>query len=95
VKKNPSHVQGFHLLHAYPNPFNQCSVISYQLSAECRVMVRVFDVRGREMMHQYLGRQPVGPHRFVLDAGPWESGIYYFQLIAGQNRATVKMVLVR
>ncbi|MFC1569726.1 T9SS type A sorting domain-containing protein [bacterium] len=79
----------------YPNPFNQHSVISYQLSAGGRIQVKVFDIRGRKVASLLDERQEAGGHRIRFDGGNLHSGIYVAELKTGKVVQRIKIILVK
>ncbi|MFC1568989.1 NosD domain-containing protein, partial [bacterium] len=85
----------FSLFQNHPNPFNQSTAISYQLSEGCRVMMKVFDVLGREVVTLVDKKQPAGKYRVMWDAFAVSSGIYFYQIKAGDFMAVRKMGLVK
>ncbi len=86
----------FSLEQNYPNPFNPTTVISYQLPVASDVKLDVFDVLGRKVMTLVNGRQDAGAYNYTLNAATLSSGIYFYQLQAGNRfRETKKMLLLR
>lgn len=89
-------VSDFTLNQNYPNPFNPSTVISYKLSVDSHVELKVFDLLGREMTSLVNSRMPAGNHNVTFNAEGLASGMYYYQLITdGQLIQTRKMMLVR
>ncbi len=72
----------FELFQNYPNPFNPSTAISYQLSADRRVSLKVFDLLGRDVATLVEENRPAGFHETTFDAGGLSSGTYVYQLIA-------------
>jgi hypothetical protein len=89
----------FALHQNYPNPFNPSTVIAYQLPAACDVTLKVFDVLGREITTLVNEYKDAGYHEveFQLAVGgrQYASGIYFYQLRAGNYIATKKMMVVK
>jgi hypothetical protein len=88
------------LMQNYPNPFNPSTAISYQLSAVSFVSLRIFDLLGREITTLANGQQVAGRHTVQWDGKndrgeSVSSGIYLYQLHAGTNVFTRKMVFVK
>ncbi len=73
---------GFLLRQNYPNPFNPTTAISYQLAADSRVSLEVFDVLGRKIASLAEGTQGSGLHTVQFDAGGISSGVYLYRLTA-------------
>lgn len=79
----------------YPNPFNPSTTIRYSLSMNCRVILRLYDMLGREvrlLKDEYL---PAGEYSVTIDATQLTSGIYFYRLQAGEFVETKKMILLR
>ncbi len=79
----------------YPNPFNPSTVISYQLSANSYVTLKVYDVLGREVATLANQRQNAGSYTVTFDAGKLPSGVYFYRLTAGSMTETKKMLLIK
>ena len=78
-----------------PNPFNQSTVISYQLPANIYVKLKVYDVLGRETATLMDGPQAAGSHSVKFNAGSLAGGVYFYRLQCGNNVETGKLVLLR
>ncbi|MCK9424407.1 MAG: T9SS type A sorting domain-containing protein [Ignavibacteriaceae bacterium] len=85
----------FKLEQNYPNPFNPNTVISYQLSVDSKVSLRVFDILGNEVAMLVNEEQPAGTYQVSFNQQQLASGIYFYQLRAGNFVQTKKMVLLR
>ncbi|MFC1569437.1 CotH kinase family protein [bacterium] len=86
----------FQLNQNFPNPYNQATVISYQLSAVSRVKVEVFDVLGREIAVLVNEIQEAGPCQIHLEMNQFASGLYFYRLQAGSEFSEIKkMILIR
>jgi ligand-binding sensor domain-containing protein len=79
----------------YPNPFNPSTTISYELSANSFVTLKVYDVLGREVKALVNERQNAGSHSATFNASNLPSGVYFYRLVAGNYIATKKMVMVK
>ena len=83
-----------------PNPFNPTATISFSLPEAADVELAVYDVRGRLVTVLESGRHDAGPHATVwhgTDSTGRQvgSGVYFVRLIADEEVATRKMVLVK
>lgn len=85
----------FELEQNYPNPFNPSTVISYQLPVSSEVTLKVFDVLGNEIATLVDQYKSAGRYEVEFDASKLPSGIYFYQLKAGQFSETKKMVLLK
>ena len=79
----------------YPNPFNPSTTIEYQLPANSRVILKLYDILGREVRTLVDEQQSVGSHRVKLDADGLASGVYFYRLQAGTIYDTKKLVLLK
>jgi len=79
----------------YPNPFNPSTAISYQLSANSRVSLKVFDLLGREIATLVNGTFSAGSHTVQWDASSQPSGVYMYRLEVNGVSMTKKMVLTK
>ncbi len=85
----------FSLSQNYPNPFNPATVISYQLAVNSFVTVRVYDELGREVSRLVNGNQSAGSHSVRWDGANFSSGVYFYELNAGDFHDVKKMVLMK
>jgi len=85
------------LFNNYPNPFNPSTVISYQLPENSFVILKVFDVLGNEVESLVNEYQTAGVKTVTLDlkVKEFSSGIYFYQLKAGNFCQTKKMLLLK
>lgn len=96
VQENGSSIPDlFELEQNYPNPFNPSTVISYQLPANSHVILKVYDVLGREVETLLDERQSAGNHYVRLNATTLSSGVYFYRLEAGMYHDTRKMLLLK
>lgn len=83
----------------YPNPFNPSTRIQYQVSSNLHVVLKVFDVLGNEVAALVNEYKPAGNYEVEFNASTGilnvASGIYFYQLKAGDFTATKKMILLR
>ena len=88
--------ESFDLFQNYPNPFNQSSIIKFQCSMISSVLLKLYDVSGREiatLVNEVL--QP-GVYRVRFDAPPsLSSGIYFYKISAGNFISIRKMILLK
>ena len=73
---------GFILNQNYPNPFNPATVISYFLSEDRFVSLKVYDVRGNEIAVLVNEKQNRGVYNFKFSTVSFQlsSGIYFYSL---------------
>ncbi len=70
----------------YPNPFNPSTVISYQLPAVSNVVLKIYDVLGRDVGTLVDGQQNAGAYKVNFDGSRYPSGMYFYSIDAvGEN----------
>ncbi|MEY4070669.1 MAG: hypothetical protein RL721_1283 [Candidatus Eisenbacteria bacterium] len=82
-----------------PNPFRPQTTIRFSLPTKRSVEMRVFDVAGRSVKTLAQGPMEPGVHTVQWDGTDEEgrrlsSGVYFYRLNAGRDRAMKKMVIV-
>lgn len=88
----------FSLYQNYPNPFNPSTTIQYTIPLDERretinVALKVFDVLGNEIATLVDEEKPSGMYNVQFTMNNLGSGIYFYQLKAGDYLETKKMVL--
>jgi hypothetical protein len=84
----------FVLYQNYPNPFNPSTVIRWQLAVGSMVELSVYNMLGEKVATLISKRMNPGNHTCIFDGKDLASGIYYYQLTAGNFREIKKMVLL-
>jgi hypothetical protein len=84
-----------HLYQNYPNPFNPATIIGYRLSAVSNVELKVYNILGQEVITLVSERQKAGLHQVEWNGDDFSSGIYYYQIKAGDFYQVKKMVLIK
>jgi hypothetical protein len=79
----------------YPNPFNPSTTIHYQLSTVSNVVLRVFDLLGREVATLVNAVEQPGTKTVRFDARVLSGGVYYYRLEAGTFVETRKLLLLK
>jgi hypothetical protein len=79
----------------YPNPFNPSTMINYEIKQSGLVTLKVFNVLGQAIATLTDGKQEAGKHSIKFDASRFSSGIYFYQITAGNFVATKKMMLLK
>jgi hypothetical protein len=85
----------FALMQNYPNPFNPTTSIAYELPITAKVVLKVYDVLGREVATLVNQVQAAGRYVQPFNASGLSSGIYFYRLQAGNFVETKKMMLVK
>lgn len=90
----------FTLSQNYPNPFNPTTTIEYTLQIRSDVTITVFDILGRRVKTLFDQNVPVGTHSTCWDGtdiknNPVATGVYFYQIKAGDFVETKKMLLLK
>jgi hypothetical protein len=85
----------FTLYQNYPNPFNPSTVIKFDISAQSKVSLKVFDVLGREVCTLVNQDLKSGSYTYSFKQTNLSSGIYFYELTAGNFRDVKKMMLIK
>ncbi|NWG29215.1 MAG: T9SS type A sorting domain-containing protein [Ignavibacteriaceae bacterium] len=93
----------FSLEQNYPNPFNPStkirftipSVIASAAKQSQLVSLKVYDVLGNEIETLVNEEKPAGAYEITWNASDLPTGVYFYQLQAGDFIQTKKMVLMR
>ena len=83
----------FELSQNYPNPFNPSTQISFSLTKEGPVSLRVYDILGREVATLVKENRKPGQYTERFDGSRLASGVYMYVLQSGDGRLTSRMVL--
>ena len=85
----------FALYQNYPNPFNPTTKIRYQLPKESKVIIKIYDIRGAEVITLLNEEKEAGIYEVIFNARNYSSGVYFYRLQAGNFVETKKMVLMK
>ena len=85
----------FYLYQNSPNPFNPTTNIGFRIADFGFVSLKVFDVLGREVATLVDEYKPAGSYEVEFNADKLPSGIYFYQIKAGQFVDTKNMILIK
>ena len=85
----------FVLQQNYPNPFNPSTTLEFSIPKSGRVVLEVFNILGQSVARLVDGERVAGTYRTTFDASNLSSGVYLYQLKAGDFVQARKMVLVK
>lgn len=83
----------FTLKNNYPNPFNPSTTIEYEVKNAGMVTLTVYNVLGQIVAVLQNGYQQAGVYTVQFDASGLTSGVYLYELAAGNTKVTKKMIL--
>ncbi len=85
----------FTLSQNYPNPFNPTTKIDYEIPADSKVNITIYDISGKEVQQVVNENQKAGFYTAQFNAGNLSSGTYFYKLTSGNNILTKKMTLIK
>jgi hypothetical protein len=88
-------LQDYLLYQNYPNPFNPSTRITYSIPARSNVSLKIFDLLGSEVSELVNGEIEAGNYEVEFNAANLPSGVYFYQLQAGEFISTKKMILLK
>lgn len=72
-------------LNNYPNPFNPTTIINYSLPKDEKVVIKVYDILGREVETLVNDFKAVGKYSVQFDGRKLSSGVYTFSKVVFGN----------
>lgn len=95
----------FRLEQNYPNPFNPSTTINFVIPKSSFTNLKVYDVLGREVATLVNEEKPAGTYEVTWNTvnlpsgvsakGGYASGVYFYQLKAGDFTQTKKLILMK
>ena len=95
----------FSLSQNYPNPFNPTTVIKYSIpdvistptgrGRNLNVTLKVYDILGREVVTLVNEAKQPGNYEAEFNGSKYPSGIYFYELTAGNKNDIKKMLLLK
>lgn len=91
---------GFSLSQNYPNPFNPSTRVNYYVPKNSLVTLKIYDILGREVSTLINEEKQAGSYTVEFNAENissknLSSGVYFYQLKAGDFSDTKKMLLLK
>jgi hypothetical protein len=98
--EDPNLSKAFRLLENYPNPFNEGTVIPFDLKEAYPAKLMIFNVNGQEVLEVDLNDLQRGRNEFEwngmnTDEQLLASGIYFYRLEVDGQQQTHRMLLLR
>ena len=85
----------FKLAQNYPNPFNPSTTIKFSIPSASAVNIKIYDMLGNEVMTVVNESLQAGTYSTNVNMSDLSSGIYFYNLKAGNYIETKKMTLVK
>jgi hypothetical protein len=91
-----SEVPGNYALYQnYPNPFNPSTVIRFDVLKAGNVKITVYDVLGKQAVVLLNNYMRTGTYEVSFTSYTLSSGIYFYEMSAGDFRDVKKMLLIK
>ena len=100
ISDKPQTPQDITLYQNYPNPFNPSTIISYALERNRPVLLKIYDLQGKEIRTLIDAEQSAGLHEIRWDGLNYAGysvagGVYIYTLKSGGINQSRKMLLLR
>lgn len=92
---NTSTPHTYFLSQSYPNPCNPATVIHYALPVSGHVVLKVYDMLGKEIATLVDETKYPGEYAVTWNADHFASGVYFYSLNTGNYVETKKLVLIK
>ena len=94
-EKEKDYPYEYRLSQNYPKTFNPSTTIEFTLPKSEFVELKVFNILGKKMATIVSNKLNQGNHTYTFDGKNLASGVYYYELVAGDYREVKKMILLR
>jgi len=88
-------INSYSLEQNYPNPFNPTTTIKYSVPEMSKVSVTIYNLLGEELAALVNEEKVAGYYTVEFNAAKLPSGVYFYQLQAGDFVQTKKMLLLK
>lgn len=88
-------ISNFKLEQNRPNPFNPVTKISFSIPQNSHVILKVYDITGREVAKLINDFRVAGEHSLEFNGAFLSSGVYFYRLETNGLSAVKKMLLVK
>jgi hypothetical protein len=87
--------ENYELYQNYPNPFNPSTIIEFFLPKAEFTTLKIYNTLGEEISTLVSNNLNHGKYTYTFDGKNLASGIYYYQLAAGEFNEVKKMILLK
>ena len=85
----------FSMKQIYPNPFNPIAKLEYELPANTKVNITVYDISGKFVKSLFNSFQTAGIHYLIWNAEKYPSGIYLIKFSTTNYSESQKIILLK
>jgi serine protease len=90
----PNEKTAFSLKQNFPNPVNASkTAIEFYLPASTTASLTIYNAMGQNVMTVFDTQLSEGSHQWNVDLTNFKSGVYFYELKAGNNQQVMKMVV--
>ncbi len=83
------------MCYLFSNPFNPSTTVVFGVPVKSQVSLKIFNSVGEQIAQLVNEVKPSGNYTVEFKAENLPSGVYYYQLRAGEFIQTKKMILVK
>jgi hypothetical protein len=76
----------------FPNPFDEEAKITYELDQKCPVSLKIFDIKGKELLTLVNGVQEKGKYTVKITGDKLTTGVYFYRLQTAKSTETRKII---
>jgi type IX secretion system substrate protein len=95
INNNGNIPAAFSLHQNFPNPFNPATYIQYDIPKRSYVVIKVYDINGKEIRILVNETKHTGSYQVLFDGSSLSSGVYFYRLMTDEFTQTKKMTLVK
>jgi hypothetical protein len=77
----------------YPNPATNEFTIAYSLNSPNKVIIKLCDTLGKEVLSSEEGMRAPGQHYLQIDTSGIEPGVYMVTVVQGETATTARVVI--
>ncbi|MCZ7602790.1 MAG: T9SS type A sorting domain-containing protein [Melioribacteraceae bacterium] len=85
----------FNLDQNYPNPFNPITLINYSIPSTAQVVLKVYDITGKEMVTLVDEKKEAGNYSVNFNGENLSSGVYIYSIVSGEYSDSKKLILMK
>lgn len=95
IEENNLYADNYSLNQNYPNPFNPSTNIDYEIPVAGHVMIKIYNLNGKEVASLVNEMQNPGKHSITFNANGLPSGLYFLKFISGEFEQVKLMMFLK
>ncbi|RPI13756.1 MAG: T9SS C-terminal target domain-containing protein [Ignavibacteriae bacterium] len=92
IPKSTEIPNSFFLQQNFPNPFNNTTVITYNIQYPSYISLKIYNMLGNEIEKLIEGKQNPGTYQINWNADKYSSGIYFYQIIVKPENYLINII---